>query len=83
MAKGARSRRSRGSGLVSVSSPNSDSESVRIRKISNGYLILREGAKRGKYFSHEEFSAQRPQILAAPASAARKAVPKSEHGGRS
>ncbi|ACI52214.1 hypothetical protein Gdia_2469 [Gluconacetobacter diazotrophicus PA1 5] len=50
------------------SAPSSDSESVRIRKISNGYLIARSGTKRGQYFEHEEFSPTKPTITAtAPA----------------
>ncbi len=49
-----------------IAVPSGDTESVRIRAISNGYLISREGTKRGKYFTHEEFSPTKPQISAAP-----------------
>jgi hypothetical protein len=53
--------------------PSDQGESVRIRKISNGYLISREGVKRGKYFTHEEFSPTKPVITAgAPAKPSRK-----------
>jgi hypothetical protein len=44
--------------------PTGDTESVRIRQISNGWLISREGMKRGKYVQHEEFSATKPSITA-------------------
>jgi hypothetical protein len=51
---------------VSIAPPVGDNESVRIRQISNGYLISREGSKRGKYYQHEEYSPSKPQISAAP-----------------
>lgn len=63
---------------VSVSAPSSDNESVRIRKISNGYLIARSGTKRGQYFEHEEFSPTKPVISA---TAPEKARPR-KTGGR-
>lgn len=71
------------SGALHVAAPREDSESVRIRKISNGYLICRDGVKRGKYFSHEEFSAARPVITAgvAPKPAAKSAPRKSTPRG--
>lgn len=59
---------------VSVSAPHGESETLRIRQISNGYLICRSGTKRGKYFDHEEFSPSKPVITAsAPAKPERKA----------
>ena len=52
-------------GVGRISAPSTDSESVRIRKITNGYIVAREGTKRGKYFSHEEYSAEKPMISTA------------------
>lgn len=49
---------------IEVAAPRGDSETLRIRQISNGYLIIRDGSKRGKYFNHEEFSPTRPVITA-------------------
>ena len=37
---------------------------MRIRKISNGYLIARESYSRGKFTTHEEYSATKPVISA-------------------
>lgn len=64
------------SGALQVAAPREDSESVRIRKISNGYLICREGSRRGKYFTHEEFSPAKPVITAGAASKSAKAPPR-------
>ena len=50
-----------------AAAPSSDSESVRIRKIANGWIVSREGMKRGKYVQHEEYSAEKPQITTAKA----------------
>ena len=47
---------------IAVPAPAGPSESVQIRKISNGYLITRSGTRRGKYFSEDEYSAGRPVI---------------------
>jgi hypothetical protein len=41
-----------------------DRESLRIRSISNGYIIAREGVKKGKYFSAEEYSPEKPVLTA-------------------
>lgn len=57
---------------VPVSAPSSDSESVRIRKISNGFLISRESFKRGKFTTHEEFSPTKPVIMAGAVEKGRK-----------
>lgn len=64
-------RNGRTRGAVGIPAPHGESESVRIRKISNGYLITRSGMKRGKYVEHEEFSAGRPVITAQVAKPAR------------
>lgn len=71
-------RRTRGLGAIAaVPSSPSDSESVRIRPIANGYIIAREGVRRGKYFTHEEFSPTKPVITAgAPAKSVPKAAPR-------
>lgn len=77
----------RRSNEIAVPTPHSQSESVSIREISNGYIIARSGVKRGKYFEHQEYSAGRPVIhAAAPATpkgrseAPRtKTRPRSEH----
>jgi len=60
----AKKRRSRASGAIAVPAPPTESESVRITKISNGYLIEKSGTKNGKYFSHQEYSPGRPVIAA-------------------
>ena len=51
-------------GTLRVAAPSAESESVRIRKISNGYLIARESYSRGKFTTHEEYSATKPVISA-------------------
>lgn len=82
----AKRTRRRSTSQISVSAPASQSESVSIRQISNGYIIERSGVKRGKYVTHQEFSAGRPVISAAtppPAKSApaprTKTRPRSEH----
>ena len=57
-------RKKRASGNIAVPAPPTESESVRISKISNGYLIEKSGMKRGKYFTHQEYSPGRPVISA-------------------
>jgi hypothetical protein len=59
---------------VNIAPPVGDNESVRIRQISNGYVISRDGSKRGKYFQHEEFSPTKPVISAAAVE--KKSAPK-------
>lgn len=68
-------RKRRRSNSIAVPAPPSESESVSISKISNGYLISKSGTKRGKYFTHTEFSAGRPVIAAAGVPAKGKAKP--------
>lgn len=59
-------RKSRsGSRSIAVPAPPNQQESVSIRRIANGYLISRSGTRRGKYFTHEEYSAGRPVVSAA------------------
>ena len=77
----------RRSNEIAVPAPNSQNESLSVRQISNGFIIERSGVKRGKYFSHQEYSAGRPVISAAApgpksqaATAPRtKTRPRSEH----
>jgi hypothetical protein len=57
-------RRSTGGNAIPVPARSDESESLRIRPISNGYLITRSGQKRGKYFEHEEYSASKPVVTA-------------------
>lgn len=66
-------RRSTG-GAIAVQAPHSQSESVSIRQIKNGYIIERSGVKRGKYHSEQEYSPGRP-VISAAAPPARKAAP--------
>lgn len=40
----------------------SDSESVRIRKIRNGYVTTRIGTREGKFFKTEEYSRKQPMV---------------------
>jgi len=61
-----RKRRSTGAGTVAIAAPRGDHESIRMREIKNGWIITREGARRGKYFSEDEFSATKPVITAGP-----------------
>lgn len=70
-----RRKRSR-SGSIAVPAPPTESESVRISKISNGYLIEKSGVKRGKYFSHQEYSAGRPVISASAPTAPKTPRPR-------
>jgi hypothetical protein len=63
MAKRSKSRS--GSRAIAVPAPPNEQESVSIRKIANGYLISKSGTRRGKYFTHEEYSAGRPVVTAA------------------
>ena len=51
----------------SVAVPGGMSESIRIRPISNGFLITRSGTKAGRYTETEEFSPTKPVITAEPA----------------
>lgn len=67
MKKSKRSRTARG--MMAVAAPPNEQESVSIRKISNGFLISKSGTRRGKYFSHEEFSAGRPVVVASASKA--------------
>lgn len=53
------------SNQIAVPAPQSQSESVSIRQISNGFIIERSGVKRGKYVTHQEYSAGRPVVSAA------------------
>ena len=74
----------RRSNEIAVPAPHSQSESVSIREISNGYIIERSGMKRGKYFSHQEYSAGRPVIsAAAPRPAKAMAAPRTKTRPRS
>lgn len=54
----------------------SDSESVRIRKIRNGYVTTRMGTKDGKFFKDEQYSRRQPvlETKAAAKPAARPAA---------
>jgi hypothetical protein len=58
-------KRRRRSNSIAVPAPPTESESIRVSKISNGYLISKSGTKRGKYFEHTEYSVGRPVIAAA------------------
>lgn len=60
----AKRRKSSTGGSIAVPAPPNESESVRISKIKNGFLIERSGVKRGKYFSHQEYSPGKPVIAA-------------------
>ena len=73
-----RRRTSSGSRAIAVAAPKDERESINVRKIANGYLIERSGTRRGKYFSHTEYSQGRPVIsaTAAKASAGRSEAPK-------
>lgn len=62
--KPAKRKSSSRSGDVPIAVPSVDNETLRIRKIDNGYLLCRDGTKKGKYFSHEEFSPTKPVITA-------------------
>jgi len=46
--------------------PVEDRESVSVRRIKNGWLISRSGTRRGDYYSEDEFSSAKPQLLASP-----------------
>jgi hypothetical protein len=61
-------KRSRSAGAVEVAMPSrpADSESIRIRAITNGWIINRSGTKRGKWFDDEEFTSVKPVLQAAP-----------------
>jgi hypothetical protein len=68
MAKRPASRNRAGAGRAIAVPTKGESESIRIRPISNGFIISRSGVKRNKYFEHEEFSPTKPVITAtAPA----------------
>ena len=60
--------------------------SINVRKIANGYLIEKSGTRRGKYFSHTEYSPGRPVISASSnkvppvKKAATKRAPRVPHG---
>jgi hypothetical protein len=41
-----------------------DSESIRVRKIRNGYVTTRIGTSEGKFFKTEEYSRKQPVIAA-------------------
>lgn len=75
----AKRKAGRGSRAIAVPAPPNEQESVTIRKIANGYVISRSGTRRGKYFTHEEYSAGRPVVSAA---AVPKAVAKRPAAGR-
>lgn len=51
-------------GAIAVPAPSNNSESVRISRIKNGYLIEKSGVKRGKYVSQTEYSPGKPVIAA-------------------
>ena len=57
----------RSSRLSPMAMPSDDRESVTIRKITNGFLIERSGTRKGEYYSEQEYSPSKPQLLAAPA----------------
>lgn len=59
------------SGNIAV--PSSDSESLRIRPISNGFIVARSGSRGGKYFDTEEYCAEKPDITVGASPAASKA----------
>lgn len=44
--------------------PTDERETVSISKIKNGYLIEKSGSKRGKWYSHREYSATKPVVAA-------------------
>ena len=67
---------------MAVPAPPNEQESVSIRKIANGYVISRSGMRRGKYFTHEEYSAGRPVVTAAISKAAAKGVKPERHAPR-
>jgi hypothetical protein len=52
--------------MNAVTMPSSDTESLRIRKIKNGWIISRSGTNAGKYFDEDEFTAKRPKLSAEP-----------------
>lgn len=74
-----RPKRRLGGTPVAVPVPHGSTESLRIRQISNGFLITREGQKRGKWFSTEEYSPTKPVITAAAAPKAPRAQ-RPQHG---
>ena len=47
-------------GLADAVAPPKDRETVRIRRIDNGYITSREGVKKGRYFETEKFSPTDP-----------------------
>ena len=68
---------------IAIPAPASQSESVSIREISNGYIIERSGTRRGKYYSHQEYSAGRPVITAAAPPRPTKGPPQKPRRSRS
>jgi len=74
-----RIRRARGVGATVAIPPraasNRSDESIRIRPISNGWIISRSRQHRGRYEEHEEFSAQRPVLTAKPVRPGKTARP--------
>jgi hypothetical protein len=82
----AKRKNRRRSNEIAVRAPQSQNESLSVRQISNGFIIERSGVKRGRYFSHQEYSAGRPVISAAAPRPAKvvpaprtKTRPRSEH----
>lgn len=59
----AKRRRSSSGTPVSIA-PTDQRETVSISKIENGFLIEKSGVKRGKYYSHREFSPGKPSVVA-------------------
>lgn len=57
---------------MSIAVPTSDSESLRIRPISNGFIVSRSGSRGGKYFDTEEYCAEKPDITVGGKPAASK-----------
>ena len=62
----------RTSRLHAIPMPTDERESMSVTRIKNGWLIAREGTRKGKYFSEREFSAEKPVLQAAPTKAGRR-----------
>lgn len=74
----AKRKQSSRSNQIAVAAPHGQSESVSIREISNGYIIERSEVKRGRYVSHQEYSAGRPVIMAAAPAAKAERQPRAK-----
>lgn len=58
--------------LRAIPMPVDELESMSVTRIKNGWLITRDGTRKGKYFSEREFSAEKPVLQAAPAKPGRR-----------